>query len=91
MAIVLVENIRVADHLADLRCDNPTAPGGPCTYAAADVNVNTGLSYAQNPMTSEDDPNYIVVPCPTCGSVSTYPTFDERNTVGYQLGQAKTA
>jgi len=89
-----VTEIRIPEHLVNLRCTG-MKEDQPCGWSQIDTNVNTDpqVSYNIDPMQTPPgvDKNYIRIVCPNCGSVTTYPTFDERNHPGYLLGQAKTA
>jgi hypothetical protein len=91
MGLVAISNIDDGAHTCDVKCNNPEYDGGAgCTYEATGVDVNAQFAYAPDGQggTTTD---CIIVECPTCGQVSSYPTTDPKNVNGYALGQAKTA
>ena len=90
MAIVMVNNIRKDQHLADVACQGGLKNGQPCNFTEADWNVNTDMAYGKK-MDGSPDTASIAVECPNCALRSTYPTSDPKNTVGFALGQAKSA
>ena len=80
---VIVKNIRPLLHLADIACEWNM----PCTWHVEDVDVRAYCSYETDPE-GQPDPKYVRAPCPMCGQVTVYPTFDPKNYIGWQLGQA---